>query len=175
MSLQTNYRQIRIVVTAVSDRPNSENGPIDGHQNLAIVSLGQVTTNRSIYEFRPMKGIVMGSGISDMLASILLRQQISNLDLRVYKMNADVIWESVSWPRMWYIDSYVDSSLYLSAVYRSTLGGFKLTTECGLEIPAHLYQATLNPTYRDPYSAQVAEKYGCMKYINFNHRVVKAE
>lgn len=45
---------------------------------------------RSIDEARPMRVVVIGSGISGILASIRLRERIQNLDLCVYEKNEDV-------------------------------------------------------------------------------------
>lgn len=45
---------------------------------------------RSIDDARPIKVIVIGAGISGVLASILLPQRIKNLDLTIYDKNPDL-------------------------------------------------------------------------------------
>ena len=45
---------------------------------------------RAIDEVRPLKVIVIGSGISGILSCIRLRQRIPNLDLCIYEKNADL-------------------------------------------------------------------------------------
>lgn len=49
-----------------------------------------VLEERSIDECRPLRIIVMGAGISGILATIRLTQRITNLDLCVYEKNADI-------------------------------------------------------------------------------------
>lgn len=46
--------------------------------------------DRSVDECRPLRVVVIGSGISGILASIRFRQRIPNLDLQVYEKNADI-------------------------------------------------------------------------------------
>ena len=46
--------------------------------------------DRSIDEARPMRVVVIGSGISGILASIRLRERVSNLELCVYEKNEDI-------------------------------------------------------------------------------------
>lgn len=57
--------------------------PENKPENLAV-------EDRSVDEHRPMRVVVIGSGISGILASIRLRQRIPNLDLQVYEKNADI-------------------------------------------------------------------------------------
>lgn len=45
---------------------------------------------RSVDEFRPVRVVVIGSGISGIITSIRFRQRIPNLDLCVYERNADI-------------------------------------------------------------------------------------
>lgn len=49
-----------------------------------------VLEDRSADEYRPLRVIVMGAGISGILSIIRLTQRIPNLDLCVYEKNADV-------------------------------------------------------------------------------------
>lgn len=57
---------------------------------VAQPSGNDVVANRSIDEARPLRIVVVGSGISGILASIRFRQRIQNLDLCVYEKNADI-------------------------------------------------------------------------------------
>jgi cation diffusion facilitator CzcD-associated flavoprotein CzcO len=49
-----------------------------------------ILEERSIDATRPMRVVVIGSGISGIIASIRLRQRIGKLDLCVYEKNADI-------------------------------------------------------------------------------------
>lgn len=49
-----------------------------------------IIEERSIDEDRPLRVIVIGSGISGIMASVRLRQRVPNLDLCVYERNEDV-------------------------------------------------------------------------------------
>lgn len=50
----------------------------------------RIVEERPIDESRPMRVVIIGSGISGIISSIRLRQRISKLDLRVYEKNADI-------------------------------------------------------------------------------------
>lgn len=45
---------------------------------------------RSVDESRPVRVVVIGSGISGIITSVRFRQRIPNLDLCVYERNADI-------------------------------------------------------------------------------------
>lgn len=49
-----------------------------------------IVEERSIDASRPMRVVVIGSGISGIISSIRLRQRIGKLDLQVYEKNADI-------------------------------------------------------------------------------------
>lgn len=49
-----------------------------------------IVEERSIDASRPMRVVVIGSGISGIISSIRLRQRIDKLDLQVYEKNADI-------------------------------------------------------------------------------------
>lgn len=49
-----------------------------------------IVEDRSIDGARPVRVVIIGSGISGILASIRFRQRIPNLDLCVYERNPDV-------------------------------------------------------------------------------------
>jgi hypothetical protein len=112
---------------------------------------------RSIDAARPLKVVVMGAGISGILASIRFPQRIPNLSLTVYEKNADI-------GGTWYENKYPG---------------------CACDIPAHTYQATFEPNYTwsrfyasapeiHQYWKKVAAKYDCMKYIKLQQKVVEA-
>ncbi|GES63084.1 flavin-binding monooxygenase [Aspergillus terreus] len=113
--------------------------------------------DRSVDECRPLRVVVIGSGISGILASIRFRQRIPNLDLQVYEKNADI------------------GGTWLENRYPG----------CACDIPAHTYQATFEPNKEwstfyaaapeiHKYWKRVADKYGCMKYVKFKHQVCEA-
>lgn len=49
-----------------------------------------IVEERSIDEARPLRVVIIGSGISGIIASIRFRQRIPNVDLCVYEKNADI-------------------------------------------------------------------------------------
>lgn len=49
-----------------------------------------IIENRSVDHFRPIRVVIIGSGLSGIIASIRLRQRISNLELCVYDKNEDI-------------------------------------------------------------------------------------
>ncbi len=46
--------------------------------------------SRCIDDYRPLRVIVVGAGISGILASIRLPQRIPNLSLQIYEKNSDI-------------------------------------------------------------------------------------
>ncbi|KAL3473527.1 hypothetical protein BJX99DRAFT_233655 [Aspergillus californicus] len=116
-----------------------------------------ILEERSIDAFRPMRVVVIGSGISGIISSIRLRQRIQNLDLVVYEKNADI------------------GGTWLENRYPG----------CACDIPAHTYQASFEPNKEwstfyaaapeiHKYWKGVSCKYGCEKHIKFNHQVCGA-
>jgi hypothetical protein len=112
---------------------------------------------RSIDEARPLRVVVMGAGISGILASIRFPQRIQNLSLTVYEKNADI-------GGTWFENRYPG---------------------CACDIPAHTYQATFEPNHAwsrfyassaeiHQYWKNVAIKYDCFKYIKLRQKVVEA-
>ncbi|KAL4746686.1 hypothetical protein BDW72DRAFT_207116 [Aspergillus terricola var. indicus] len=123
----------------------------------AAVTEPWIVEERSIDACRPMRVVVIGSGISGIISSIRLRQRIGKLDLCVYEKNADI------------------GGTWLENRYPG----------CACDIPAHTYQATFEPNKEwstfyaaapeiHKYWKHVSVKYGCEKYIKFKHRVVSA-
>ncbi|KAL4989397.1 hypothetical protein BDW68DRAFT_186427 [Aspergillus falconensis] len=123
----------------------------------AAVTEPWIVEERSIDACRPMRVVVIGSGISGIISSIRLRQRVGKLDLCVYEKNADI------------------GGTWLENRYPG----------CACDIPAHTYQATFEPNKEwstfyaaapeiHKYWKHVSAKYGCEKYIKFKHRVVSA-
>ena len=45
---------------------------------------------RAIDDYRPIKVVVIGAGMSGIMACIRLRQKVPNIDLVIYEKNADI-------------------------------------------------------------------------------------
>ncbi|CAG8022785.1 unnamed protein product [Penicillium olsonii] len=112
---------------------------------------------RAIDEVRPLKAIVIGSGISGILSCIRLRQRIPKLDLCIYEKNADL-------GGTWFENRYPG---------------------CACDIPSHTYQASFEPNKEwssfyakapeiHAYWKRLARKYGCMDFIKFSRQVSEA-
>ncbi|KAJ4580211.1 hypothetical protein HRR83_003159 [Exophiala dermatitidis] len=113
--------------------------------------------DRCIDDLRPMRVVVIGAGISGILASIRLPQRIPHLSLQIYEKNADI-------GGTWFENRYPG---------------------CACDIPAHTYQATFEPNHEwsqfyataqeiHQYWRKVAAKYDSMKYIKLNHKIIAA-
>ncbi|KAF2494389.1 cyclohexanone monooxygenase [Lophium mytilinum] len=105
-----------------------------------------------IDDYRPMKVICIGAGISGILTAIRFPQKIQNLTLTVYDKNADV-------GGTWFENRYPG-------------------VRC--DIPSHSYQYTFenNNQWSEYYSTgseiqaylqRTARKYGAYRYMKFNH------
>ncbi|KAF7715379.1 Flavin-containing monooxygenase [Penicillium ucsense] len=112
---------------------------------------------RAVDESRPLRVVVIGAGISGILACIRLNQRVPNLDLCIYDKNADI-------GGTWFENQYPG---------------------CACDIPAHTYQATFEPNKKwssfyassteiHQYWKGIVEKYGCMRYIRLRHQVKEA-
>ncbi|KAJ5143319.1 uncharacterized protein N7515_002106 [Penicillium bovifimosum] len=121
------------------------------------INVKTVMEERSIDESRRLRVVIIGAGISGILACIRFKQRIPNIDLCLYDKNAEI-------GGTWFENRYPG---------------------CACDIPAHTYQATFEPNkewssfYAEApeilqYWKHVAEKYGCMKYINLGQRVTTA-
>ncbi|KAK5461406.1 hypothetical protein LTS15_003469 [Exophiala xenobiotica] len=119
---------------------------------------GSWMDSRCIDDYRPLRVIVVGAGISGIIASIRLPQRIPNLSLQVYEKNADI-------GGTWFENRYPG---------------------CACDIPAHTYQATFEPNHEwsqfyatskeiHGYWKKVVAKYNCMRHIKLNHQIVKAD
>lgn len=113
--------------------------------------------DRPIDDYRPIRVVVIGAGISGILASIRFPQRIPNLSLVVYEKNEDI-------GGTWFENRYPG---------------------CACDIPAHVYQATFSPNTEwsqfyassqeiHAYWKKVARKYDCMKYIKLRQQVAGA-
>ncbi|KAJ5282932.1 hypothetical protein N7505_000912 [Penicillium chrysogenum] len=112
---------------------------------------------RSVDEARRLRVVIIGAGISGILACIRFRQRIPNLDICVYEKNADI-------GGTWFENRYPG---------------------CACDIPAHTYQATFEPNKEwstfyakaeeiHQYWKHVAEKYGCMEHIKLRQQISEA-
>ncbi|KAJ5752204.1 hypothetical protein N7520_009121 [Penicillium odoratum] len=111
---------------------------------------------RSIDEARPLRIVIIGAGISGILACIRFLQRVPNLEICIYEKNPDI-------GGTWFENRYPG---------------------CACDIPAHTYQATFEPNKewstfyaKSPeihkYWAHVVDKYGCRQYMKFNNRVLE--
>ncbi|KAJ5166262.1 uncharacterized protein N7482_005043 [Penicillium canariense] len=117
----------------------------------------KIVEERSVDQGRPLRVIVIGAGISGIIACIRFVQRIPNLDLCIYDKNADI-------GGTWFENRYPG---------------------CACDIPAHTYQATFEPNKEwssfyatspeiHRYWKRIVDKYGCMKYIKLKQRVDEA-
>lgn len=156
-------------------------------------------STRPVDENRPIKVVVMGGGISGIIAGILFPRSIENLDLVIYEKNADI-------GGTWFENKLVLPFAYqclLSLNYTEAFLLFKPSEEedcyfdadcmpsssypgIACDIPSHVYQFTFESntqwsSYYAPgseiqrYLKRVATKYNAYKYMKFQHRVSKAE
>ncbi|KAJ5318309.1 hypothetical protein N7476_004729 [Penicillium atrosanguineum] len=113
--------------------------------------------SQQIDHIRPMKVIVIGAGISGILASIRFSQRISNLDLTVYDKNPEV-------GGTWYENRYPGVAC---------------------DVPSHVYQASFepNPNWSQFYASGgeileywkgIAQKYDVRKYMKLGHKIIEA-
>ncbi|KAF3932520.1 hypothetical protein ABW20_dc0100981 [Dactylellina cionopaga] len=134
-------------ITTTSSTPEPES-PIE-----KSVSLEQ----RAVDESRPIKVIVIGAGISGILAGIRLPQRIPNLELAIYEKNPEV-------GGTWYENRYPGVAC---------------------DIPSHSYQASFepNPSWSRFYAPgaeigeywkHVARKYGVYRYLQQSRKVIEA-
>ncbi|KAJ5372949.1 hypothetical protein N7517_004955 [Penicillium concentricum] len=130
--------------------------PNELHQPTSIINQCAVE-DRSVDETRRLRVVIIGAGISGILACIRFRQRIPNLDICVYEKNADI-------GGTWFENRYPG---------------------CACDIPAHTYQATFEPNKEwstfyakapeiHQYWKHVAEKYGCMEYIKLRQQISEA-
>ncbi|RAL16150.1 flavin-containing monooxygenase [Aspergillus homomorphus CBS 101889] len=116
-----------------------------------------IVQDRAVDECRPLRVVVIGSGVSGIISSIRLRQRIRNLSLCVYEKNADI------------------GGTWLENRYPG----------CACDIPAHTYQASFEPNKEwstfyaaapeiHRYWKRVAEKYGCLEHIKLKQQVIEA-
>ncbi|KAH0432695.1 4-hydroxyacetophenone monooxygenase [Colletotrichum camelliae] len=117
-----------------------------------------VIEEHPIDEYEPIRAIVVGGGISGIIASILLPAKVPNLELVVYERNSDIggVWHTNIYPGV----------------------------RC--DVPAHAYQTTFAPstTWTEAYATgpeifaywkRIADQYEVHKYIRSSHAVTSAE
>lgn len=151
-----------------------------------------IVEERSVDEARPLRVVIIGSGISGIIASVRFRQRIANLDICVYEKNEDVggTWLENRYPGcacgmffffflLFLLSPHVPRRFYQNIPHQLSY------CVCATDIPAHTYQATFEPNkewstfYASApeiyqYWKRVANKYGCGKYIKFKQQVVEA-
>ena len=133
------------------------------------------TEGEEIDHARPMKVIVIGAGISGILAAIRFPRRIPNLDLVVYDKNPEV-------GGTWYENRYpgvacgMKSFGLVDAIWRADL--------CA-DIPSHVYQASFepNPNWSEFYASGqeileywkgIVAKYDVRKSLKLSHKVTEA-
>ncbi|KPM40130.1 putative sterigmatocystin biosynthesis monooxygenase stcW [Neonectria ditissima] len=115
-------------------------------------------SRRAIDHLRPIKVIVIGCGMSGIIAGIFFPRSIANLELAIYDKNPDL-------GGTWYESRYPGVAC---------------------DVPSHAYQFTFESNHKwsrywasggeiQNYLKSVASKYGADKYMKFNHNVDKAE
>ncbi|KAL2837567.1 hypothetical protein BJY01DRAFT_251389 [Aspergillus pseudoustus] len=123
-----------------------------------LPTIEQLPKTEFIDYARPMKVIVIGAGISGILAAIRFPQRIPNLDLVVYDKNPEV-------GGTWFENRYPGVAC---------------------DVPAHVYQASFepNPNWSQFYASGqeileywkgIAEKYDVRRYMKLSHKVVEAK
>ncbi|KAH8772069.1 cyclohexanone monooxygenase [Hyaloscypha sp. PMI_1271] len=114
--------------------------------------------SRPVDQNRPMKVIVLGAGMSGIIAGILFPRAIENLQLTIYEKNPDI-------GGTWFENNYPGIAC---------------------DIPAHAYSFTFegNPEWSsyyapgaeiEAYLKRVTTKYDAYKYVKFKHMVTKCE
>lgn len=141
-----------------------------------------IIEERSIDEDRPLRVIVIGSGISGIMASVRLRQRVPNLDLCVYERNEDV-------GGTWLENRYPGCACGMLSLFFSLVPPLNVSSADLFlvyeDIPAHTYQASFEPNkeWSTFYAAapeicqywkKLASKFGCQKHIKFKQQVTQA-
>ncbi|CAI7650847.1 unnamed protein product [Penicillium glandicola] len=140
----------RVGSKPVVEKPEESHQPPSANHQCAV-------EERSVDEARRMRVVIIGAGISGIIACIRLIQRVPNIDMCVYDKNGDI-------GGTWYENRYPG---------------------CACDIPAHTYQATFEPNKEwssfyakapeiHQYWKHVAEKYGCMGYINLRQQISEA-
>lgn len=146
--------------------------------NIAPLSSTCMLEDRSIDDARPLRVVVIGAGISGILACIRFVQRIPNLELCIYEKNADI-------GGTWFENRYPGCACGGCPSLTLCLEDLVLTQFQRKDIPAHTYQATFEPNKEwstfyasapeiHRYWKRVADKYGCMKYIKLKQQVSEA-
>ncbi|KAH7350443.1 hypothetical protein BKA66DRAFT_563373 [Pyrenochaeta sp. MPI-SDFR-AT-0127] len=128
----------------------ARDAPTNGEKTLAPFE-------RAVDHLRPMKVIVIGAGMSGIIAGIFFPRNIENLDLVIYEKNPDL-------GGTWYESRYPGVAC---------------------DVPSHAYQFTFesNPKWSrywatgpeiQEYLQFVAHKYEANRYMKFNHSADKA-
>jgi cation diffusion facilitator CzcD-associated flavoprotein CzcO len=143
-----------------------------GHPKDAPPSDTKIIEERSIDHARPMRVVVIGSGLSGIIASIRLRQRVPNLDLCIYEKNDDV-------GGTWLENRYPGCACGMLSFLLS------IVSDNRQDIPAHTYHASFEPNKEwstfyaaapeiHKYWKRVVDKYGCMEYVRLRSQVTEA-
>ena len=142
-----------------------------------------IVEERSIDENRPLRVVVIGSGISGIMASVRFRQRVPNLDVCVYERNEDV---GGTWLENRYPGCACGMRLLFDFLSVPLLGVSSADLfSVHQDIPAHTYQASFEPNkeWSTFYAAapeicqywrNLARKFGCQKHIKFKQQVIQA-
>ncbi|KAJ5542821.1 hypothetical protein N7535_005245 [Penicillium sp. DV-2018c] len=124
--------------------PRPVPGALDQVHQAPGINGKAVMEDRSIDESRRMRVVIIGAGISGILACIRFKQRIPNIDLRLYDKNADI-------------------GDIPAHTYQATFEPNKEWSKFYAEAPEILQ-----------YWKHVAKKYGCMEYIKLKQQVTTA-
>ncbi|KAJ2893258.1 hypothetical protein MKZ38_008853 [Zalerion maritima] len=141
----------------VATKPVPQNGVANGNGVSPAANSSSMVGPDEIDCARPMKVIVIGAGISGILASIRFPRRIPNLELTVYDKNPEI-------GGTWYESRYPGVAC---------------------DIPSHVYQASFepNPNWSKFYSSGqeildywkgIVAKYDCRKYMKLGYKVIEA-
>ena len=144
---------------APGNRTVSNGEMVNGHATNGATTNGDNAGLPPLYghcvdDYRPMKVICIGAGISGICAAIRFNQRIQNLDFTIYEKNADI-------GGTWFENKYPG-------------------VRC--DIPSHSYQYTFenNSQWSEYYSSgpeiqrylqRTARKYGVYKYVKFRYEL----
>jgi len=147
--------------TATESVPNGTHAEVDGDNAEQHAGIAAALSNGSlpplfdhpIDDYRPLKIVCIGGGISGILAAIRFPQRLKNIELVIYEKNAEV-------GGTWFENRYPGVRCDIpSASYQYT---FESNTQWSE------YYASGPEIQR--YLLKVADKYGVRKYMRFRHQ-----
>ncbi|KAK6359205.1 hypothetical protein TWF696_000369 [Orbilia brochopaga] len=143
--------------TPLTTAPSSPEPEASNENTTPIPAATVKLEQRAVDEPRRIKVIVIGAGISGILAGIRLPQRVPNLELVIYDKNPEV-------GGTWWENRYPGVAC---------------------DIPSHSYQASFEPNTRwsrfyasgaeiEEYWKSVARKYGVYQYVQLSRQIVEA-